>query len=88
MKKSGMSVGSGRASIRAGSALSGQCATTHTYIHVYTYGAISEGLNRTSESSIRKHISRIQGDELAVLLPSDHGGRNIDVHRSWAISEI
>lgn len=33
MKKSGMSVGSGRASIRAGSAISGQSNATRTYVH-------------------------------------------------------
>lgn len=36
MKKSGMSVGSGRASIRAGSAIRGQSAATHSYMHKYT----------------------------------------------------
>lgn len=42
MKKSGMSVGSGRASIRAGSALSGQLAATHTHIHISTWAELTK----------------------------------------------
>lgn len=80
MKKSGMSVGSGRASIRAGSAFSGQCAATHIYtranMHVsYTY---QHGL------SSPKVKSRSRGGTAEVKVFPDESQACPNDRGSWA----
>lgn len=74
MKKSGMSVGSGRASIRAGSAMTCQCAATHKCIYAQcTWGQNSPKVKSRSRGGTAEVKVSPDGSQAC---PNDRG--------SWA----